>query len=71
MKKCWKVLNEIRHKKRSANFPNYIEYNNNLIVDRRVIVNKFNSYYVNVAHNLNKSKAAGDFSDYKVFMKIV
>lgn len=69
LKKCWKVLNEMRHKKRSVSFPNYIEFNRQLIVDRRIIVNKFNEYFVNIAKNLNDSKSETDFKDYKSFMK--
>ena len=69
MKKCWKVINEMRNKKRSSNFPNYIEFNNQLIIDRRMIVNKFNSYYVNIARDLNNSKSTEDFNDYRIFMK--
>ncbi|NRB81915.1 MAG: hypothetical protein HRU38_25205, partial [Saccharospirillaceae bacterium] len=69
LKKCWKVLNEMRNKKRSVSFPNYIQFNRELIADRRIIVNKFNEYFVNIAKNLNDSKSQSDFKDYKVFMK--
>lgn len=70
LKKCWKVLNEMRNKKRSSSFPNYIEFNKQLIADRRIIVNKFNEYFVNIAKNLNESKPKNDFSDYRAFMKV-
>ena len=69
MKKCWKVLNEMRHKKRSLSFPNYIEENRQLITERRFIVNRFNHYFVNIAQNLNNSKPDTDFRDYTAFMK--
>ena len=69
MKKCWQVLNEMRHKRKSVSFPNYIEVNQQLITDRRTIVNKFNHYFVNIAHNLNESKPESDFKDYKMFLK--
>ena len=69
MKKCWKVLNEMRHKRKSVSFPNYIEINQQLITDRRIIVNKFNHYFVNIAQNLNNSKPESDFKDYKRFLK--
>ncbi len=69
LKKCWKVLNEMRNKKRSTCFPSYIEFNKQLIADRRIIVNKFNEYFVNIANNLNSSKSQNDFSDYRAFMK--
>ena len=49
LKKCWKVVNEMRHKKRSISFPNFIEVNQKLITDLRAIVNQFNDYFVNIA----------------------
>ena len=69
LKKCWKVINEMRHKNKAVEFPNYIEINEQLITDRRVIVDKFNHYFVNIAKNLNDSKLDTDFKDYSVFMK--
>ena len=69
LKKCWKVINEMRHKKRSVSFPNCIEFNKKLIVDRRLILNKFNEYFVNIAKNLNSSQSQSSFIDYKKFMK--
>ena len=59
----------MRNHKRSISFPNYIEFNRELIVDRRIIVNRFNEYFVNIAKNLNESKSQSDFKNYKVFMK--
>ena len=59
----------MRNKKRRVPFPNFIEFNRQLIVDRRIIVNKFNEYFVNIASNLNNTKSPSDFKDYKVFMK--
>ncbi len=69
LKKCWKVINEMRHKKKSASFPNYIEVNKQLITDRRTIVQKFNQYFVNIAKNLNDCKPESDFQDYSTFLK--
>ena len=69
LKKCWKVINEMRHKKKSLSFPNYIEYNRQLITDRRVIVQKLNSHFVDLAKNLNANKSSPDFTDYTKFMK--
>ena len=69
IKKSWKIVNEMCNKKRSLLFPNYIEFNSQLITSRRTIVNKFNEYYVNLARNLNNSKSPDDFKDYKSFMK--
>ena len=59
----------MRNKKRSVSFPNYIDFNNQIIIDRRVIVNKFNDYFVNIAKNLNDSKPNTDFNDYRKFIK--
>lgn len=69
LKKCWKVVNEMRHKKRSISFPNYIEVNQQLITDRRAIVNQFNDYFVNIAKKLNDSKPETDFKDFSAFLK--
>lgn len=69
MKKYWKVLNEMRHKRKSISFPNYIEVNQQLITDRRIIVNRFNDYFVNIAQNLNNSKDPSDYNDYRSFLK--
>ena len=59
----------MRNKKRTYSFPNYIEFNKQLITDRRIIINKFNDNFVNIATNLNDKKSSSDFKDYKVFMK--
>ena len=69
IKKCWKVINEMRHRKKSLSFPNYIDVNKQLITDRRVIVRRFNEYFVGIAQNLNANKPSTDFSDYSIFMK--
>ena len=50
-------------------FPNYIDFNGSLITDRRYIINEFNTYFVNVANNLNKTKSSDDYSDHRKFMK--
>ena len=69
LKKSWKVLNELRNKKRSVSFPNYIEFNKKIITDRRIIINNFNNYFVNIANNLNNNMPSDRFHDYKFFMK--
>ena len=69
LKKSWKILNEMRHKRRTSCFPNYIEINRQCITDRRIILTKFNEYFTNIAKNLNESKAQDEFKDYKKFMK--
>ena len=69
IKKCWKVLNEMRHKQSKLTFPNYIEFNNSLITNRRCIVTRFNDYFVNIANNLNSKKLSNEFTDYTKFLK--
>ena len=59
----------MRKKKRAISFPNYIQLNSQLITDRRMIVNKFNHYFVNIAKNLNDSKAPDEFTNYRIFLK--
>ena len=46
MKKYWKVINEMRHRKRSVAFPKYIDFNKEIITDRRIIVEQFYHYFV-------------------------
>ena len=69
IKKSWKILNEMRHKRRTSCFPNYIEINQQCITDRRIVLTKFNKYFTNIARNLNESKSPDEFKDYKKFMK--
>ena len=51
IKKCWKVLNEMRNKRKKLTIPKFINYNGNLITQRRITIEKFNSYFVNIANN--------------------
>ena len=69
IKKCWKVLNEIRNKRKKLTFPKYINFNGNLITQRRAIIEKFNSYFVNIANNLNKNKNDDEFKNFEKFLK--
>ena len=69
LKKSWKILNEMRHKRRTSSFPNYIELNGQCITDRRIILSKFNEYFTNIAKKLNESKSPNDYKDYRKFMK--
>ena len=59
----------MRNKKRSVSFPTYIEFNKKIITDRRLIINKFNDYFVNIATNLNNNMPSDHFQDYKNFMQ--
>ena len=70
IKKCWKVLNEIRNKRKKLIFSKYINFNGNLITQRRTIIEKFNSYFVNIANNLNKNKNDDEFKTFKNSSKI-
>ena len=69
LKKSWKILNDLRNKRRKLNFPSFIEVNRQTITDRRTILNHFNHYFTNVASNLNSAKSPNDFTDYRRFMK--
>ena len=68
IRKAWQVINSIRCKKKSKQFPNFIDINGTIITDRRVICNNFNDYFVNVANNLNRDKYINhdipEFNDY-------
>ena len=69
IKRCWKVLNEMRNKRKKLTFPKYVEFNGSLITNRRLIINQFNNYFVNIANKLNGSKSADEFTDYNKFLK--
>ena len=69
IKKCWKVLNEIRNKRKKLTFPKYINFNGNLITQRRTIIGKLYSYFVNIANNLNKNKNDDEFKNFEKFLK--
>ena len=69
IKKCWKVLNEIRNKRKKLTFPKYINFNGNLITQRRTIIEKFNSCFVNIANNLNENKNDDEFKNFKKSLK--
>ena len=69
IRKAWQVINSIRCKKKSTQFPNFIDVNCSIIINRRMICNSFNDYFVNVASNLNKDKYSNnhdipEFSEY-------
>jgi hypothetical protein len=56
IRKCWKVINNIRCKSSTLTLPNYLEINKLLVTNRRVMVDKFNQYFVSVASELNDQK---------------
>ena len=59
MKKTWKLINELRGKKRVSTKPIF-KIENEVVHDRRIIANKFNEYFVSLAMNLNK-KVENDY----------
>jgi hypothetical protein len=52
LKKTWLVINELRGKRKSSLNPQFI-INNKRIIDRRVIANEFNKYFVSLAAKMN------------------
>ena len=54
MKKTWAVINDIRGKHKTTVKPQFL-IDNQKIIDRRIIVNKFNDYFVNIANKMNDS----------------
>ena len=69
IKKCWKVLNEIRNKRKKLHVPLYINMNGNLITSRRVIISEFNKYFVNIANKLNEKKADNENHNFENYLK--
>ena len=53
-KKTWKIINELRGNSKKKLKPSFT-INNKKITNRRVIANKFNSYFVSIAAKLNSS----------------
>ena len=54
MKKTWSLINEIRVKSKKEIKPLF-KVGNQKLVDRRIIANKFNEYFVTLAQNMNDS----------------
>ena len=50
------VINKIRCKMKGSSSPSYIEFNQQLITDRRSICSLFNTYFTDVANKLNSDK---------------
>ena len=40
-----------------------------MITQRRIIIEKFNTYFVNIANNLNKNKTVDEFKNFEKFLK--
>ncbi|NRB81763.1 MAG: reverse transcriptase family protein, partial [Saccharospirillaceae bacterium] len=58
MKKTWAVINELRGKKKRSVKPEFI-IDNERIIDRRIIANKFNTYFTSIASEMNKCDNSG------------
>ncbi len=54
LKKTWALLNELRGKRKPGISPQFI-IDNQRIVNRRIIANEFNRYFVSLAANMNNS----------------
>ena len=52
MKKTWEFINKLRGKKKREIKPEFI-IDNEKIINRRIIANEFNKYFVSVASKLN------------------
>ena len=52
-KKTWETLNKLRGKTKNKIKPSFV-INNERILCRRIIANKFNNYFVSLASNLNR-----------------
>ena len=66
IKKTWKQLNNILNKHKKNQQISQLSINGTLISDQKVIANKFNSYFTNVAYELNKNipKSNNIYQDY-------
>ena len=71
IRKAWQVINSIRCKKKSTQFPNFIDINGSIITNRRMICNSFNDYFVNVANNFNRDKYSNNhvIPEFSEFLK--
>ena len=58
MKKTWDIINKLRGKSKNEIKPNFC-IDNERIICRRLIANKFNDYFTSLAINLNKSAQDG------------
>ena len=70
-KKTWKLINEVRGKDKTEMKASFV-IDNERIVCRRLIADKFNSYFVNLPGNLNKAayskKPLDEFPSFQDFL---
>ena len=57
MKKTWKIINELRGKRKTLTKPSFI-IDGNLIQDRRQIANEFNIFFTSIAEDMNRQTAS-------------
>ena len=65
-KKTWELINQIRGKRKKTMKPSFI-IDNKRIVERRVIANEFNKYFVSIASKLNEEVQVRT-EDFRMFM---
>ena len=53
LKKIWKIIKEIRGKHKNDIKPLFI-INNERILNRRIIANEFNKYFISIANTMNE-----------------
>ena len=53
-KRTWTAINQLRGKSKTTIKPSFI-INNKRIIERRIIANEFNKYFVSLASNMNKT----------------
>ena len=53
-KKVWQIINNVRGKQNKELKPNFV-INNELIINRRIIANEFNEYFISLAPTLNEA----------------
>ena len=68
-KKTWELINQIRGKSKKSMKPQFV-INNERIIERRVIANEFNKYFVSLARNLNDSVTIKPMKNFIDFMPL-
>ena len=69
-KKTWAAINQLRGKNKESMRPSFI-INNERIIERRIIADEFNKYFVSLAPNMNKLLSPDkndDILNFKTFM---
>ena len=66
-KKTWEIINQIRGKSKKSIKPQFM-INNEKIIQRRVIANEFNKYFVSLAPKLNEEVSFESFNKFTDFL---